>query len=151
MMIILAFSQLHHAQAAGSESSSASATLSPYQQAKKLQGEKKFAESVVILEKLAKDSPSNPDVWNLLAFAKRNLNDNDAAALYYQTALQLNPNHKGALEYQGQLFIKLNNEASAVENYNKLRQLCPNGCEELADLKKAINQYLTKSGKATIQ
>ena len=58
---------------------------------------------------------------------------------YYRKALDFDPNHKGALEYSGELYVQIGDMAKARENAAKLTTLCPQGCEELADLQQAIN------------
>jgi Flp pilus assembly protein TadD len=78
------------------------------------------------------------DVYNLLGFSLRNSGDVKGAETFYKKALEFDPNHKGALEYQGELFLMLRDVAKAHENVARLMKLCPQGCEELEDLQKAI-------------
>jgi hypothetical protein len=42
------------------------------------------------------------------------------------------------LEYQGELYVKIGDLAKARDNAAHLARLCPQGCEELEDLQKAI-------------
>jgi len=46
---------------------------------------------------------------------------------------------KGALEYLGELYVETGQIEKAKENVVRLQQLCPSGCEELADLEKAVS------------
>ena len=75
----------------------------------------------------------------------------DNAAKYYKVALEINPEHKGALEYQGEMFLKLDDLASAKGNLEKLAKLCPSGCDERAELTRAIADYMAMkpSGKSS--
>jgi tetratricopeptide (TPR) repeat protein len=78
------------------------------------------------------------DVYNLIGFCLRKTNDTTQAATYYRKALDFDADHKSALEYQGELFLQIGQPEKARENLVRLKKLCPNGCEELADLEEAI-------------
>jgi len=78
------------------------------------------------------------DVYNLLGFSLRNGGDYQTAYTFYRKALEFDPEHKGALEYLGELYVKTGDMAKAHEHVARLKKLCPQGCEELADLEKAI-------------
>jgi Flp pilus assembly protein TadD len=80
----------------------------------------------------------NPDAYNLYAFSLRNIGDHKAAFTYYGKALDFDPNHKSAREYLGELYIITGDMAKAREQETILQKLCPSGCEELDDLRKAI-------------
>ena len=80
------------------------------------------------------------DVFSLMGFALRKTGDRAGGMAYYQRALALDANHKGALEYQGELFVELGQPDKARENQGRLQKLCPSGCEELTDLKEAIER-----------
>lgn len=82
----------------------------------------------------------HPDVYNLLGFSLRHAGDTKTALTYYQKALDFDPNHKGALEYEGELYVQVGQLDRARDNAAKLAKLCPQGCEELDDLQKAIKQ-----------
>lgn len=100
-----------------------------------------FAKAVDMLEEILKFEPDNPEVSNLLGYSKRNLGDFDAAMASYNKALSIDPNHKGTLEYQGELFLKLNDKASAEKNLAKLKELCPKGCEAHDTLQAAVERF----------
>ena len=87
------------------------------------------------------------DVFNLMGFALRKTGDRANGMAYYQRALALDANHKGALEYQGELFVELGQMDKARENLARLQKVCPKGCEELSDLKEAIERA-PKAGKS---
>lgn len=78
------------------------------------------------------------DVYNLMGFAQRKNGDLERAGLFYVRALRMNPDHLGALEYQGELFLQLGDRAAAERNLERLRALCPQGCEERDDLEQAF-------------
>ena len=84
------------------------------------------------------DTVQHADVYNLMGFSLRKSGDYKTAATYYAKALDFNPEHKGALEYQGELFVETGELVKAKANLAKLATLCPQGCEERADLEKAI-------------
>jgi tetratricopeptide (TPR) repeat protein len=79
------------------------------------------------------------DVYNLMGFSLRKTGDYQQAYTFYRKALDFDPNHKGALEYLGELYVETGQVDKAKENIVRLKQLCPSGCEELADLEKAIS------------
>jgi tetratricopeptide (TPR) repeat protein len=78
------------------------------------------------------------DIYNLMGFSLRKTGDYQQAYTFYRKALDFDPNHKGALEYLGELYVEMGQVDKARENVVRLKQLCPSGCEELADLEKAI-------------
>jgi tetratricopeptide (TPR) repeat protein len=78
------------------------------------------------------------DAYNLLGFRFRKVKDFDRAERNYRRALRLNPDHKGAIEYYGELFLETNRRDKAEEMLARLEALCPSGCEELDDLRKAF-------------
>ena len=80
----------------------------------------------------------NADAYNLYAFSLRNVGDRKAAFTYYAKALDFDPKHKSAREYLGELYVITGDMAKAREQLAILEKLCPSGCEELEDLRKAI-------------
>ena len=78
------------------------------------------------------------DVYNLIGFSLRKTGDRKQAYTFYRKALDFDPQHKGALEYLGELYVETGQIDKARENVAQLKQLCPGGCEELADLEKTI-------------
>jgi tetratricopeptide (TPR) repeat protein len=80
------------------------------------------------------------DVYNLMGFSLRKTGDYKQAYTFYRKALDFDPDHKGALEYLGELYVETGQVDKAKENVARLRQLCPSGCEELADLEKAVTE-----------
>lgn len=84
------------------------------------------------------------DVYNLMGFSLRKTGDYKQAYTFYRKALDFDPNHKGALEYLGELYVETGQLDKAKENVARLKELCPSGCEELADLEKAVNTTTAK-------
>ena len=83
-------------------------------------------------------STQHADVHNLIGFSLRKTGDYAQALTFYCKALELDPEHKGALEYLGELYVETGQLDKAREHVALLRKLCPAGCEELADLERAI-------------
>ncbi|MFA5951595.1 MAG: tetratricopeptide repeat protein [Hyphomicrobium sp.] len=88
------------------------------------------------------------DVYNLMGYTSRNLGDTKTALTFYGKALDFNPNHKGAHEYLGELHVKLGDLTKANEQVAILQKLCPDGCEELADLRNEIAKATAASPPA---
>lgn len=85
------------------------------------------------------------DVYNLMGFSLRKTGDPKQAYTFYRKALDFDPQHKGALEYLGELYVETGQIEKAKENVVALKKLCPGGCEELADLEKAISEAAPKT------
>nr|NDG61116.1 hypothetical protein [Betaproteobacteria bacterium] len=60
---------------------------------------------------------------------------------HYKQALSIKPDHRGALEYYGELMLMKNNLAGAEDMLKRLEKACFFGCEELRDLKRAVEAY----------
>ena len=101
---------------------------------------KDFPGAISDLNALVSQGVQHPDVYNLLGYSLRKTGDMKNALTYYQKALDFDPDHKGALEYMGELYVEIGDIAKAKENLARLAQICPEGCEERADLEKAIAQ-----------
>jgi tetratricopeptide (TPR) repeat protein len=89
-------------------------------------------------------SNQHADVYNLMGFSLRKTGDYKQAYTFYRKALDFDPEHKGALEYLGELYVETGQIDKAKENEARLKSLCPSGCEELADLQKAIGSASAK-------
>ena len=92
----------------------------------------------------ARRTYQHADVYNLMGFSLRKTGDYKQAYTFYRKALDFDPDHKGALEYLGELYVETGQTDKARENVARLRQLCPSGCEELADLERAISKTAAK-------
>ena len=98
---------------------------------------KDFAAALAELTPLMRTN-EHADVYNLMGFSLRKTGDYKQAYTFYRKALDFDPEHKGALEYLGELYVETGQLDKAKENVVLLKKLCPSGCEELADLEKAI-------------
>jgi len=96
-----------------------------------------YAAALAELRGIAEDT-QQADVYNLLGFTLRKTGDFKTSLTYYTKALELQPDHKAAHEYLGELYVQTGDTAKAEEQLDALTRLCPDGCEERADLEKAI-------------
>ena len=97
-----------------------------------------YRDAIQILNGVVESSPREADAYNLLGYSYRKSKDFNRAERNYKRALRLNPEHKGAMEYYGELFLETDRREKAEEMLVKLEALCPNGCEELEVLRKAL-------------
>lgn len=97
--------------------------------------------------KVAAKDPRDADAQNFLGYAYRKSGNLDLAFKHYNEALKLNPKHRGAHEYIGEAYLMQGNVAKAKEHLTALDRICFFGCEELAELKKAIAEYEQKTAK----
>ncbi|QPC91951.1 tetratricopeptide repeat protein [Mesorhizobium sp. INR15] len=104
---------------------------------------KDYQGALTDLRDIAQDT-QQADVYNLLGFTLRKTGDFKTALTYYNKALELKPDHKAAREYLGELYVETGDMPKANEQLASLQKLCPAGCEELADLQKAIDTKVTK-------
>jgi tetratricopeptide (TPR) repeat protein len=98
-----------------------------------------LAELVPLLE-----THQHADVYNLMGFSLRKTGDYKQAYTFYRKALDFDPEHKGALEYLGELYVETGEIDKAKQNVALLQKLCPGGCEELADLERALARASAK-------
>lgn len=99
---------------------------------------KDFKSAITELNVFVEEGVEHADVYNLLGYSLRKSGDTKNALTYYEKALEFDPNHKGALEYMGELYVEIGEVGKAQENVARLEKLCPQGCEELEDLRQAI-------------
>lgn len=116
--------------------------------AKELIEKGSYSDAISILNDIVETNPREADAYNLLGFSHRKSKDFTRAEQNYKRALRLNPDHKGALEYVGELYLETNRRDKAEESLARLEQLCPQGCEELEDLRQAMASD-GQSSKAT--
>jgi tetratricopeptide (TPR) repeat protein len=110
-----------------------------YQEIQDLLKKAQFEPALAALKPYTKAYPDDADGWNLLGYTSRKLGHYDVAFDYYERALAIEPNHKGALEYMGELYVELGQKDTAMDLLAKLRNLCPRGCSELAQLQGFID------------
>jgi Flp pilus assembly protein TadD len=98
-----------------------------------------------LLAKAAAADAKNADIQNWLGFAQRKQGNFNAAFAAYNEALRLNPDHKAAHEYIGEAYLMTGNLAKAEQHLAELQRLCsPIPCEQLKDLRRAVDEYKKK-------
>lgn len=109
--------------------------------ARTLIAQAKWAAAIDELKRV--NDTASADWNNLMGYSHRKAKTPDLAAAerHYAEALRIDPRHKGALEYSGELYLMTGDLAKAEARLAALDQLCPKGCEEQADLKKAVAAF----------
>ena len=103
---------------------------------------KEWKRAADLLSKAAAAEPLNADIQNWLGFAQRKQGNLDAAFAAYNKALKLNPSHKAAHEYIGEAYLLTGDVTKAEQHVAELQKLCsPIPCEQLKDLKRAVEEY----------
>ena len=97
--------------------------------------------AITALKSAALHDPRNADVQNYIGYAYRRLRQMGPAIEHYQQALMLNPRHRSAQEHLGEAYLVLDDPATAEQHLAQLADLCPTGCAEYDDLKRAIAGY----------
>ena len=128
---------LASAGAAGAVDAPPSDALPDLAPARALIAQGDYAAAAADLSALA-ERARHADIYNLLGFSLRKLGRSDEAGRWYEQALYYDPAHRSALEYQGELFLQIGRPDRARENLGLLALFCPEGCEELDDLRAAI-------------
>ena len=107
---------------------------------------KDYKMAVGHLTKAVQEEPRNADAHSMLGYSYRKLGTLDKSMEHYQTALKLDSNHRSAHEYLGELYLDMNQLPSAEKHLAALKKACPwfGKCEELEDLKEAIEKYKAK-------
>jgi len=82
----------------------------------------------------------------MLGYSYRKLGTFDKSLEQYQMALKIDSNHRSAHEYLGELYLDMNQPASAEKQLQVLKKACPffGKCVEYDDLKVAIAKHKTK-------
>lgn len=101
----------------------------------------RYQEAIRILTDVVSDDPQNADAHNYLGYSYRKSGALERAAEAYRRVFEIDQDHRGALEYQGELYLKLGDISSAKRNLVRLTKLCPSGCKEMVELKRAIADY----------
>ena len=135
------FVSLPAVAAGGGDYSSTASKSAAYNKAVALIKAENYLDAITKLKKAKQSAKDDADIQNLLGFSYRKLGNLDEAATHYNKALDLDPKHKGALEYQGELFLILGDKAAAEDNLEKLDKICWLGCDELDELRAAIEKF----------
>ena len=75
------------------------------------------------VERATMQQPDNPDAWFLAAIIYHQLNDYNKANSAAQQLLLLDPENPAAYEIRGDVLLAKNNDAQAIEMYNKMKLL----------------------------
>jgi len=132
--------------AAGSSDPPAPADLAEMISAREHVKAERYKDAIPQLEKVVAAQPQNADALNLLAFSQRKLNDLAASLENYKKALKIDPAHKDAHEYVGELYLRMDDLASAEKHLKRLDDICFFSCEQFDELKAAIEAYKKKKG-----
>jgi len=109
----------------------------------------RYAQAVPILENWVLGHSHDADGFNWLGYAYRKTGKLDPAFKAYKRALGLDPQHRGAHEYIGEAYLMANQPDKAEYHAKVLAQLCPQSCEELADLRAAIAAHRANGSRPT--
>lgn len=91
-----------------------------------------------VLAAHVRDEPGDADAFNLLGYSLRQLRRLPEALKAYEQALRLDPAHRGAHEYIGEAYVLLGDLERARLHLGALERLCPQGCEELDELRASL-------------
>ena len=110
---------------------------------------KRWGEAIAELRRV--NAGSNADWNNLMGYAlrKQATPDLEGAQRHYDEALRINPRHLGALEYSGELALMKGQLPVAEQRLAALQRECRSPCEELDDLKKAIDRFKANGNRWT--
>lgn len=97
--------------------------------------------AVAYFKRAAAEDPKSADAQNMLGYSYRKLGSTGEALDHYRRALELDPKHRGAHEYMGEAYLERDDLQRARDVRSRLHKLCPDGCDELAQLDAAIAQY----------
>lgn len=107
-----------------------------------------YAKAIPLLEGVTSRDGKNADAYNWLGYATRKNGNPGAAIPIYQKALAIDPKHRGAHEYIGEAYLMLDDLPKAKEHLKTLSSLCFITCEELRDLRRAVETYEKSGGKS---
>jgi tetratricopeptide (TPR) repeat protein len=98
--------------------------------------------AIAYFSRVTDDQDFAAGAYNWMGYAERQQGHLDAAFGYYDKALAIDPRHLGAHEYIGEAYLMAGNLAKAEEHLAILDKLCSRRCEEYADLKRKIGDYM---------
>ena len=116
------------------------------EEAWKLIEEGEYESSKDILKELIDKNNENPEVWNLLGYIERQMQNFNKSLKYYNKALLLNPDYIPAHHYIAITYLEIGNLERAKHHLDKLDLLCLFGCEEFYNLEDAIAMYEKNNG-----
>ena len=108
----------------------------------------KAGDPVVALQRFLAALKRFPDAANLhneLGFAYRQSGQVEKAFEHYKRALAIEPRHRAAHEYIGEAYLMVGDMASAEKHVAALRSICLLPCDELRDLRKAVEAHRARA------
>ena len=107
---------------------------------------KDFKSAVKSLTIAVQQNPKDADAHTMLGYSYRKLGTFDKSLEQYQMALKIDSNHRSAHEYLGELYLDMNQPASAEKQLQVLKKSCPfiGKYAEYDDLKVAIKNHKPK-------
>ncbi|HEX4986666.1 MAG TPA: tetratricopeptide repeat protein [Burkholderiales bacterium] len=128
-----------HANMGADESESSNPN---YQEGKKALAAQDWKKAIGLLTQAVQSEPGNSDAHSLLGYAYRKSGNLDASFAQYGEALKLDPSNRHAHEYVGEAYLMVDNLPKAEQHLAELQRLCsPIPCEELKELKRAVDAY----------
>ncbi|MEO8003412.1 MAG: tetratricopeptide repeat protein [Betaproteobacteria bacterium] len=113
-----------------------------YQLGKKALAAQEWTKAISLLSKAVENAPRNSDAHSLLGYAYRKNGNLEYSFAEYDEALKLDPSNKHAHEYIGEAYLMTDNLPKAEQHLAELQRLCsPIPCEELKELKRAVDLY----------
>jgi tetratricopeptide (TPR) repeat protein len=106
-----------------------------------------YPAAIRLFEAVVARNDKNANAYNWLAYSTRKSGDAAKAIPIYEKALAIDPKHRGAHEYIGEAYLVLGDLPSAKQHLAILDKLCFLPCEEYSDLKKAVQDYESSSGR----
>ena len=100
-----------------------------------------FAAALPRLQSALRRFPDAANLHNELGYTHRKLRQLEKAFEHYKRALAIDPRHRGAHEYIGEAYLMTGDVASAEKHVAALRSICLLPCDELNDLRKAIETH----------
>jgi tetratricopeptide (TPR) repeat protein len=91
--------------------------------------------------------PEAANLHNDLGYTYRNLGQFPKAFEHYKRALSIDPRHRSAHEYIGEAYLLVGDEAGAQRHLEALRAICTLPCEEMQDLRAAIDAHRRKTAE----
>ena len=92
--------------------------------------------------------PDNADIMTLLGFSYRKTRNYEDALTFYEWALKADPDHRGANEYLGELYLETNQFDKAIQQLEKLDDICRADCKEYTTLKQSIDSFQSSASNS---
>ena len=101
----------------------------------------KYEEAKQNLLIIIKNNKQDAEVYNLLGYTERQLQNYIIAIKYYKIALSINEDYTGAHHYIAMAYLELDDIDNAKYHLNQLDLICLFGCEDFFEVKNKIEFY----------